>query len=207
MCYSAESSFSSFVIGTISSLILLTFNNKYIQHAGVFFICVCLMQLLEYFMWIDQDCVFANDMATRFVVPVLALQVFALYFGGLYFNTINIPYLYHPIAMASIVIISLYFISKTTFSKKKLCSRPKKNQDLKWDYGGVDMSIALFVYFFMFNLLFLLLGLKSEIWVFTYIFGLYYYVLNNGSHSYWCYYSAGIPLFLVILSMLDFKGK
>ena len=57
MCYSAESSINGFLIGGAASLYLLFFsNNQTFKHIGLFFSSVVLIQLAEYFIWIDQDC-------------------------------------------------------------------------------------------------------------------------------------------------------
>ena len=56
MCYNWQSSIVSFFVGTTCSLYLLQQKDKYVKHAGAFFIIISLMQLIEFFIWIDQDC-------------------------------------------------------------------------------------------------------------------------------------------------------
>ena len=75
MCYNWQSSIFSFIVGSTCSVYLLQQKDKYIRHAGAFFIVVCLMQLVEFFIWIDQDCGWLNDLASRFIIMVLILQV------------------------------------------------------------------------------------------------------------------------------------
>ena len=78
MCYDAKSSMNGFLIGGSASLYLIFFsNNPTYKHIGLFFAAVVLMQLAEYFMWIDQN--FKknyNNIASRSVILILCLQLF-----------------------------------------------------------------------------------------------------------------------------------
>ena len=92
MCFSAKSSISTFILGTTASIILLfTSKNPTNRHLGLFLIAVNLMQLLEYWMWIDQKCGFLNSFASKSVYPVLALQILTIFYGALIFKTTYIP--------------------------------------------------------------------------------------------------------------------
>jgi hypothetical protein len=61
MCYSKDLSLASLSFGIIASLSLICFGNEqsYLTNRaiGYFFLFVTLMQLVEYFLWIDIDCV------------------------------------------------------------------------------------------------------------------------------------------------------
>ena len=76
MCYDAKSSMNGFLIGGAASLYLIVFsNNPTYKHIGLFFAAVVLMQLAEYFIWIDQDCdKNYNSLASKSIVPILAFQ-------------------------------------------------------------------------------------------------------------------------------------
>ena len=54
MCYSAESSIISFIIGFSSCLYLLQSKNNTNKHIGLFLLSVITIQFLEFLMWIDQ---------------------------------------------------------------------------------------------------------------------------------------------------------
>tara|TARA_B100000989_G_scaffold296667_1_gene280399 strand:- start:31 stop:654 length:624 start_codon:yes stop_codon:yes gene_type:complete len=204
MCYSWQSSISSFFIGTTCSLYLLHQKDKYIKHAGAFFVIVCLMQLVEFFIWIDQDCGWLNDLASRFIVMILSLQILTLYFGGLYFKTIDSTFLYHPIIASIISICSLYYGFVHLFIKDKLCSKETKPMGLKWDKVSDNYQLPISVYFIIFNILFLILSYESNIWKLITIIGIFhYYITSKEDYSYWCFYSAGIPLVITIYLLLN----
>ena len=60
MCYSKDLSLTSLIFGVFSSLSLIYFGNQQSSSTnkaiGYFFLFVTLMQLVEYFLWIDLDC-------------------------------------------------------------------------------------------------------------------------------------------------------
>lgn len=199
MCYNWQSSIFSFIVGSTCSVYLLQQKDKYIKHAGAFFIVVCLMQLVEFFIWIDQDCGWLNDLASRFIVMILSLQVLTLYFGGLYFKTIDIPLLYHPIIASIVTICCLYKGFEHLFIQDKLCSKEIKPKGLKWDKVSGNYQLSVLGYF----ILFFILTYKSDIWkVITAICMFHYYITSEKDYSYWCFYSAGIPAILTIYLLL-----
>ena len=199
MCYNWQSSIFSFIVGSTCSVYLLQQKDKYIRHAGAFFIVVCLMQLVEFFIWIDQDCGWLNDLASRFIIMVLILQVLTLYFGGLYFKTIDIPLLYHPIIASIVTICCLYKGFEHLFIQDKLCSKEIKPKGLKWDKVSGNYQLSVLGYF----ILFFILSYKSDIWkVITAICMFHYYITSEMDYSYWCFYSAGIPAILTIYLLL-----
>jgi len=65
MCWSAEVSIISFVIGITSSLYLIWRNKGGDRLFGIFFGWTALMQLIEYFFWIDQNCGKLNIYSSR----------------------------------------------------------------------------------------------------------------------------------------------
>ena len=91
MCYSAESSIKSYMIGGISSLLLLTFKNSTATFYGLFFFVVIQMQLIEYFLWNNQSCNWTNRFVSKFIPIELALQVFILIFRSIFNKCNNNP--------------------------------------------------------------------------------------------------------------------
>ena len=64
MCINEKVSMTAFITCTIASLYLFYRNNKYDRWVAIFFFYIGLMQLLEYFMWIDQECKGLNQIST-----------------------------------------------------------------------------------------------------------------------------------------------
>lgn len=205
MCYSPESSLSSFLVGSTTSLYLLLFSNSQIyKHIGLFFITVILIQLLEYFMWIDQKCGIINDIVSRMVLPVLSLQLISIFLGGYIFNTtiLNRNTLYY------IVLILFGILLKTIYNvstdKRPYCSKANKYGALEWVYTEEYGNIAFYLYYFVFLLAPFLLNDKIK-GIIILAAGLTTYLssrLYNAktSDSKWCFFSAYIPILFVILN-------
>ena len=136
----------------------------------------------------------------------MSLQVLTLYFGGLYFKTIEFPFLYHPIIASIVTICSLYKGFEHLFIQDKLCSKEIKPKGLKWDKMNSKLSFFGLGYFVMFIILSLMLSYKSDIWKVITVLGIFhYYITSEKDYSYWCFYSAGIPLILSIFLLLKKK--
>ncbi len=75
MCYSKDLSLSSLMFGIFSSLILINFGNKESASTnkaiGYFFLFVSLMQLVEYFLWLDIDCKNGLNKVGSLMGPIL----------------------------------------------------------------------------------------------------------------------------------------
>lgn len=75
MCYSADLSIASFSFGIFASLMLINFGNTQSANTnkaiGYFFLFVSLMQLVEYFLWIDMDCVNGFNKFGSLLGPIL----------------------------------------------------------------------------------------------------------------------------------------
>ena len=87
MCISKEVSMGAFITCTAVCIYLFNRNNKNDHWIASIFIYIGLMQLLEYMMWIDQECSGINQLATtigflhNLFQPLVTLGV-AIYFTG-----------------------------------------------------------------------------------------------------------------------------
>lgn len=75
MCYSEELSLTALSFGIFSSLALIEFGNKDSVNTnkaiGFLFLFVTLMQLVEYFLWIDKECVIGYNYVGSMIGPIL----------------------------------------------------------------------------------------------------------------------------------------
>ena len=209
MCYSAESSLTSFVIGMFGSILLLNSKNKTNKHIGLFLFSVVLIQFAEFLMWIDQDCGLLNSLASKSILFILSFQVYTIFLGAYLFKTTIINDEILKIILIPLTIIFLYLSVKSYFiNDKKWCSKPNQDGSLKWANNENVSPILTYTYYFLFligplllkerwkGLLLLILGLLS-----------FYYTRYNDtytSNSRWCYYSAFIPILFVILDYYKF---
>lgn len=203
MCYSAESSIISFIIGAGSSIYLLHSKNNTNKYLGLFFLTVSMMQLLEFMMWIDQDCGLLNNIASRSIILILMSQIYSIFIGAYLFKTTIIPDNVLKIILIPITIFYIYFGFKNYFSlKMNWCSKSNENKSLQWANMN-DNRINYYLYYSVFIIAPFLFKEKWKgflILIFGYIsFILTRYKNGNTSNSRWCYFSAFIPILFVIL--------
>ena len=210
MCYSTESSAISFGLGFPASIYLLMQKNKFTKHIGLFFSAVVLMQLAEFFMWIDQDCGIINNLATKSVTFILMLQAFFLILGGYIFKTIPIPKNIYKIILVIVTIYTIFISIRPFLINKKYCTKPNKCNALQWDGFNEFMNYfnALSYYFWIFKLFAIALSLQSNECLITTILGVIFLYLNENKnimtqYTRWCYYSAGIPIILSFLNIFN----
>lgn len=214
MCYSSESSINSFLIGISSCIYLLIYGDKYDKHIGFYFIPVILIQLIEYFMWIDQRCGKLNHYASKSVNLVLSSQVYFLILGFYLFKTSIIINKYKKNKFNILILITilyLYIGLKSYFINEGiLCSKPNKYSSLVWDkWKGLELNnkyVGYIIYYGLFILSFMLFSHKWKgklIIILGIIFIIKTIILyNNYFYSRYCFLSAGIPILFVILNLI-----
>lgn len=209
MCYSAESSLSTFLVGSTSSLYLLLFSNSPIyKHAGLFFISVAFIQLLEYLMWTDQKCGIINDTASRLIVPVLSLQPIAIFLGGYIFNTtvLDKNTLYYILLLLTIGLSHALY--KKFSDKRSYCSKPNIDGALAWAYMEEHnfKNIFTMLYYIIFLIAPFMLKDKVKGMIIlaagltTYLYSRF--SVTSSHNSRWCFFAAYLPILFVILNEL-----
>jgi len=221
MCYSAESSITSYLIGAPTSLYLLFFSkNKFHRYMGLVFFVVIQMQLLEYFIWIDQECTGYNQIASTLVPVELSLQAISIIYGAYIFNTLSLSKktLFNILIISCIV--SLIYWSYNFYLRGKCTKKNINTNALNWpsytngknfalDFINyrIDENIFMILYFLVFLLPSLFLKdlnvniLYSGLGFLT--LALNTYLFDRGStFSRWCYYQSIFPSILVIKDIL-----
>lgn len=204
MCYSAESSIISFLIGGSVSIYLLNSKNNTNKHVGLFFLTVSLIQLLEFMMWVDQDCGLLNDIASRSILLVLSSQIYGIFLGAYLYKTTIIPENILKILLLPITIIFLYLGLKNYFNtKNNWCTRPNEDRSLQWANMKNEKHIYTYLYYGVFILAPFLM---KELWkgLLIFILGLISFLFTRyensiTSNSRWCYYSAFVPLLFALI--------
>ena len=206
MCYSAESSITSFLIGGSLSLYLIFYSkNNTNRHVGLFLFSVCLIQLLEYLMWIDQDCGWKNDVASRSIMLVLSFQLYTIILGAYIYKTTILPDYIVKTLLIIMTPLFIYYGFKDYLKKnKKWCSKPNQDNSLQW--ANQNNSIILsYVYYAIFLISPFIL---KELWkgLLIFIFGLLTFIFTRyenifTSNSRWCYFSSFIPIVFILLDM------
>ena len=86
MCITKDVSLSVFIICTISCIYLYKRNLLNDRWIAILFTYVGIIQLLEYFIWKDQECSGLNQKATKIALYILVFQPIISFFGSLYYD-------------------------------------------------------------------------------------------------------------------------
>ena len=90
MCYNKDISLAVYLTTSVVSFILYLTGDKYDKHVAIFCFTFIHMQLVEYFMWLDQKCGKMNHYATEAGYYLLLLQPLVILFAGLLLKTFTI---------------------------------------------------------------------------------------------------------------------
>jgi hypothetical protein len=198
MCYSARSSFATFLIGFIFSVVLIKFGNPVYTREntafGSFFILISLIQLMDFGFWMDLRNSFGINRLLTIIGPILnAGQPIILYLIKLVVAkpaTYNLPILAMNVAYG----VYLSYAYYRFLTEEKTLTTTTKNGHLEWrwlDYVYpafylvpfavnafylTDFSYSLFV--FLITSLFMVLSVR-------------YFPYRIGEM--WCFFGAFIP--------------
>jgi len=145
MCISGEVSISAFVFCSITCVYLYKRNRPNDRWIAIMFGYLGIMQLLEYFMWIDQECSGLNQIATdlgfihNILQPVISLLVAYLMIKKVPNWSYLLLLLYLVISLPKIL----------AAKEENQCSKPCHGSDigLTWDYVIVDYSYLVWILF------------------------------------------------------------
>ena len=202
MCYSADLSLTSLSFGIFASLILINFGSPRSTNTnkaiGYFFLFVTLMQLVEYFLWIDIDCVNGFNKTGALLGPILnhlqpvVLLVIATTFlepSNLISPSVVIP------ANILYMIYSGYQYVLYVSNESNLCVRTNDCEHLDWTWKKD------FNYLFYFAISFINIANFYTNTNLMVSFGVSYLLLivsifgfNKNIGEFWCLMVTGVPL-------------
>ena len=133
MCYSPESSLTTFLFVFIICIYLWIKGGNIHKSVAVILFFISLMQILELFIWLNIECSNTNKFISLFIPILLFLQPIIVICTILYFNSgILSPTLY-KIILGIWLISSPLFINwmKNGFNK---CTKVGQNGHLIWPY-------------------------------------------------------------------------
>jgi len=211
MCFNYKVSLFTFLIGTIFSILLITNGNrKYAMEntiTGIFLIFISLIQLMDFFFWIDIDNKFGINKITTIIGPVLNVgQPLILYMiKYLYYkpNIFTMKNYNLPIAILNLLYLIYFIVIYIQFlsNDNLITGVNDKDGHLKWnwiDYANPYFYLILFAIniFYLFNRKYALI-----------LFGITYFFLYI-SYKYfqysigeiWCFFGSIIPLIMYFIS-------
>ena len=197
MCIDANTSLNTFLIGSISGLILIIQNMKFI---GMKLIFVSLVQLAEYFMWTDLKCVNGRNQFGNFIgIISLLLQLVGANFISKGSTPVNILSLF----------IYLYVLIKYIYNKTP-CSIEGYKGHLKWGFVSslTKKEAQLLTMHYLINVYFQ--PNETPYTIILYSLLLLYTINITGNNiydvnywgSYWCYLSNMIGPILVFANFI-----
>jgi len=219
MCYSANISIITFLIGFIGSILVYYLGNTTSKIFGTLLGFVSFMQLIEYLLWKHQICDNYNRFLSITAMIINHLQPIVFGIAILFFNkkmtssTISYILGIMIIYLCAIIPYSMQFLR----NKKLLCTiKDNKTRHLLWNWNNLPNSTIIYTCFFTLSMVLLaLLGipekkmaiLLASMCVFTYISSYFLYP-KHFVGSLWCFYTAFVPILYYMAMKLSrmYKG-
>jgi hypothetical protein len=209
MCFSANVSLFTFIIGTVFSLILIKYgNNKFKTEnlaSGIFLIFISLIQLMDFIFWTDLNNKMGINRITTILGPILNVgqplilylikyliykpDIFSLVNYNLPVFILNMLYLVYFVSMYTNFLNSGELVTKTS------------NGHLSWPW--IKFANPIF-YLILFAInIFYLFNIKYGLVLFSihYLFlmlSMKYFKYNTG--ELWCFFGSFIPLIMYFTS-------
>lgn len=202
MCYFAELSLTSLSFGIFASLMLINFGSKESRNTnkaiGYFFLFVTLMQLVEYFLWIDMDCVNGFNKVGSLLGPILNhLQpIVLLVIATIFLEPANLisPSIVIPANILYLIYSGYQYVLYIS-EKSNLCVKTNECEHLDWtwkkDFNYIFYFAISFINvanFYTNTNLMVSFGI-SYILLIVSIFG-----FNKNVGEFWCLMVTGVPL-------------
>ena len=86
MCYNKDISIYTYIIGLVSSYLLLKNDKPSLKILGCFFLIVIHMQLIDFFLWTNNKCNYTNIQISTIGAFLNYIQPIILYLAILYYN-------------------------------------------------------------------------------------------------------------------------
>ena len=146
MCINDKVSMATFLTCTFTCIYLYIRNNVNDRWISIIFFYLGFMQLLEYFMWIDQECKGINQIATNIglwhnlLQPISSIAIAYIFTNG------KLPlYVYLPFIAYMLISVPRIYNAK----QENQCSKPCKNDSvgLSWEYTKTKDSSLVWVLF------------------------------------------------------------
>lgn len=176
MCYSPESSLTTFLIVLGVCIYLWIKDGNIHKSIAVILFFISLMQILELFIWLNLECSNTNKFISLFIPILLFLQPIIVISTILYFNSGRLSPTFYKIILGIWIVCSPLFIN---WMKKGLnkCTQVGTNGYLEWPFANSSNDE------FIQTIYNLVLGtgiatLNTE-W-----YGIFYIVLSSLSYNY-----------------------
>ena len=207
MCYTADTSLYTFIIGAMTSLVLIGQTRPDYQIVGGFFFVVSLMQLYDYIFWTHLPPSELNRQVTRLACLTNYIQPFVLAL-----LIYRIKKQISPVAIAFLMAYALVIITYLYVSWNKLEYTEvteKSNGSLEWSWNH-QKGYEWVAFFFVSTLAILFWKhLQSPLHLYlsiaivaSFFFSMYKYKIRPIVGRFWCYFAAWVPAVIIVLDKL-----
>jgi len=212
MCFNANVSLSTFLLGSVFSIILIHQKTpKYIAEnttIGIFFIFISLIQLMDFFFWIDLKNTIGLNKLTTIIGPLLNMgQPIILYLIKYFYYKPTLMTLKNNnlgVATLNILYAILLGYKYITFLKNDNLVTGTKNGHLSWPWMKYSMPL-FYLILFAINIFYLSdFKYASFVFLITYFFLILsriYFKYNTG--ELWCFFGAFIPAIMVFFNWME----
>lgn len=209
MCFSAKQSLTTFLIGTIGSILLIYYGNPIFKKEnitfGIFLIFISAIQLMDFFFWIDIHNTIGINRISTIIGPLLNVgQPIILWAIKLWYFTPDIWSSSNlPITILNGLYIFILFFNYIKYIREKPNNLVTgiNHGHLEWPWIKYS-SRYLYLIFLAINIFYL-----TDFWYSLYVFLITYFflILSVKFFKYnvgelWCFFGSFIPLILLFLT-------
>ena len=206
MCYNKDISIYTYILGLISSYLLIINDKPTLKILGVFFIVSIHMQLIEFYLWTNNTCNNKNIQISIIGAIVNFIQPIILYLSILYFNkTIekNNKTKLHIIILVYIIILIIYIMRILPIGCSTMNEYSKPYLEWSWMYEKHTSYIGM--YFPIAIMLLLYIGLDkpyniylSLLCIISFILSYIIYRKQRAFGNIWCWFTVFIPICILL---------
>jgi hypothetical protein len=195
MCFSKEISIITYIIGIIGSILLYNKNNlRDNKILSIFFIWVIQMQMIDFILWINQECNNTNKIITKLGIIINHCEPLILYLALIYYKKISIYV--HMYILLYLIITILY----TIYVFKDKCSLVTEESapHILWAWNS-ENYFMLYYLLFLITLFILMNCLDNDnmyinsIGFASFIISVIIYYKKKSIGAIWCFIAAFVP--------------
>ena len=207
MCWNASISFSSFIAGSLVCLCVWQLESyQPIRLLTLLWMFVLFMQVVEGFIWLDQDCTGVNQIATRVGTALNIMQPVVAYALFMSFKLDGISDKQKLAATALVIFYMCFMLTSLYGASLPTCIRPSENcRHLNLHVWKISYSGIVYVITLLSLILLLVRPLSLSLFVTACVaatFLISQWLYGCGQASMWCW----LVVFLPAVFMLFHKA-
>lgn len=206
MCFSANVSISTYIIGMIGSIILLF--QGYIPE-GIIYIWVIQMQLIEFVLWKTipnnnkYSCILPslNIITTKLGIIINHLEPIVLWLAIILFSKKVLPNIIHIVLILFIIVSILYTLQVLKVNECTIVT-DKSYPHLQWNWNHGTSAAYYYIFFLLVLLILCIFGLErgfvnAFIVLFSFLISWAIYGEKHSVGAMWCFAASFGPWILI----------